>query len=58
MVDSSPMGMFPPSIIMSTLPFKSSHTYFASVGEGLPEILALGAATNPPEASINAIAVG
>ena len=43
-VDSRPISAAPPSIIISTLPSKSSATYFASVGLGRPERFALGAA--------------
>ena len=57
MVDSSPISEEPPSIIISTLPLRSSITYFATVGLGLPERLALGAAMYPPAARISAAAI-
>ena len=57
-VDSRPMPTSsPPSKIISILPSMSSFTYCASVGLGLPDVLALGAATNPPAAQIKRCAM-
>ena len=47
----------PPSMIISTLPFKSSITCLACVGLGLPERLALGAARYLADALISALAI-
>ena len=57
MVDSTPIPTAPPSIIISILPFISSNTWLAFVGEGLPEVFALGAAIGTPAASIRALAI-
>ena len=43
--------------MISILPSISSITYFATVGLGLPERFALGAAIYPPLASISALAI-
>ena len=56
-VDSTPNSQSPPSIMASILPHISSITYFAFVGEGSPDVFALGAATGHPDALINARAV-
>ena len=50
-LQSSPLTM------ASILPERSSITCCAFVGEGLPEILALGAAMGQPAASIKSLAV-
>ena len=57
MVDSSPIFTCPPSIIISMASPRSSATCPAVVGLGLPEVLALGAATYPPAARINSCAI-
>ncbi len=57
MVDSNPKVDFPPSIIISTLPIKSSITCSAFVGLGFPETFALGAATYPPKRDIISFAI-
>ena len=44
-------------MIMSTRPSRSSLQYFASVGLGRPERLALGAAMKPPPARISSCAI-
>ena len=43
-VDSKPMVVSPPSMMASTLPLKSSNTCLNAVDDGLPDILADGAA--------------
>ena len=57
-VDSMPMPTGPPSRTISILPFISSITCAAVVGEGLPDRLALGAAINTPESFISFKAPG
>src|SRR5690554_5905182 len=57
-VDSTPTLQGPSSIIYSTLPIKSFATCKALVGLGLPERLALGAATGTLDVSINFNATG
>ena len=56
-VDSSPIIDEPPSRIISILPSKSLFTCEALVGDGRPDKLAEGAATNPPAALINSSAI-
>ena len=58
MVDSIPMPTGPPSIIMAILPLRSSATCAASVGLGLPDVLALGAAIRQPLLLIRSSAIG
>ena len=58
MVDSNPIFTGPPSMIMSIFPLRSCATCSACVGLGLPEVLALGAAIYPVDASISACAIG
>lgn len=57
-VDSNPIPTMPPSIIMSMRPSKSSITCSPSVGLGLPDKLALGAAMLVPASLINLLAIG
>ena len=58
MVDSIPMPTGPPSIIMASLPLRSSATCAASVGLGLPDVLARGAAIRQPLLLIRSSAIG
>ena len=55
-VDSTPNSQSPPSMIASILPDISSITYFALVGDGKPEVFALGAAMGQPAALITLFA--
>ena len=57
-VDSRPIPTAPPSMIISMASPRSSSTCCAVVGLGLPDVLALGAATYPPAARISAAATG
>ena len=57
-VDSIPIPTGPPSIIYSIFPFISSITCSAFVGDGLPEVFALGAATYTPDCRIRESAAG
>ena len=57
-VDSRPIFTCPPSMIISMASPRSSATCPAVVGLGLPEVLALGAATYPPAARISSCAIG
>ena len=57
-VDSRPISTLPLSRIISIFPSRSSLTCCAVVGLGLPDVLALGADTNPPAARITAAANG
>ena len=56
-VDSRPMALSPPSIIISTRPSRSSDTCEYRVAEGLPDLLALGAAIANPQAFIRLRAI-
>ncbi len=57
-VDSIPIPTAPPSRISGILPSISAATCAASVGLGLPDVLALGAAIRQPLSSISASATG
>ena len=57
-VDSTPTEQGPPSTMAGILPAMSSSTSRALVGEGLPEVLAEGAARGTPAASMMARATG
>ena len=57
-VDSMPIPTGPPSKIIGILPSRSSFTWEASVGLGLPDVFALGAAIRHPLSSINFNATG
>ena len=57
-VDSIPMPTAPPSSIISIRPSISSITCSASVGDGRPEVFALGAAIYTPLSFIRLIATG
>ena len=50
MVDSTPTGVAPPSMIRSMRPRRSASTCWAVVGETCPERLAEGATTGRPKA--------
>ena len=56
-VDSTPKRHGPPSMMRSIFPSMSCRTCSAIVGLGLPEVLALGAATGTPASRISASAV-
>ena len=56
-VDSRPIPTCPPSMIISIASPRSSSTCSAIVGLGLPDVLALGAATKPPAALISSCAI-
>ena len=56
-VDSNPIPTCPPSMIISMASPRSSSTCSAIVGLGLPDVLALGAATKPPPAFISSCAI-
>ena len=58
MVDSIPIPTGPPSMIMAILPLRSSATWAASVGLGLPDVLALGAAIRQPLLLMRSSAIG
>ena len=53
-VDSTPIGVTPPSRIRSTRPSRSASTCAAEVGLGREKRFALGAATGTPQVSISA----
>src|SRR5699024_1790557 len=57
-VDSTPIPVGPSSRSPAIFPFKSSHTWSAVVGLGLPDRFALGAASGIPQAFNNFDAVG
>ena len=57
-VDSTPTEHGPPSTTAAILPCKSSMTCCAVVVDGLPEVLADGAASGTPAARIIACAIG
>ena len=54
---STPYSQSPPSMIPSILPIISSITYFTLVGDGKPEVFALGAAIGQPLALISLRAI-
>ncbi len=58
MVDSTPNRHSPPSIMKSTLPSRSRDACSAFVGDGLPDILALGAAIGTPARRMSEFATG
>ena len=57
-VDSIPIPTAPPSRIRGILPCISSYTWDASVGLGLPDVFALGAAIILPLSRIKSLAIG
>ena len=57
-VDSNPISLSSEIIIASTLSQSSSTKYFEEVIDGLPEILADGAAIDTPAKSISFLAIG
>ena len=57
-VDSTPTAQGPPSTTAGILPRISSSVSRAVVGEGLPEVLAEGAASGQPDSRMISLAMG